>query len=472
MVPAGAKIEDVVEPKVVEEKVEEQVPEPKPVSKKEKNKKNKIEIKEVEAEVESKDVQNSISPPAVEAAPAPVVEEAPVQVEAKPVKSSPAKQKTKKEKSPEVVAAPVAPNPKELLAFVKKTAFNDTEAQKLIDVLLTKQSGDALNTSDEWIEKGKPSESQKLKQELSDTLHSLEDERNKVKSFTEKLTVLRKELNEEKSARASHNRVIEDIRKSAGQEVSALNSRLQQVMADNNLLQNNLQSEVALRRNIEMGQQSHYQATIDQLNQQLAGAKMAAAQAKANDPHLLTELEQLRTLRDKYEKTLAEININNSNLKNQITQQSEELSTIKKQLSSSSDKVSQLNSSNSSLEKALAAKTEEANKASTELKSIKSKPAAPAVINNNNINVEKVEAELAVVKQKLAEKDQETKRLMEENERLSEQVASSVERPAAEGEEANGAVVNGHGEAQPATDKADTEWKEKFDLLNLEHEKM
>ena len=92
--------------------------------------------------------------------------------------------------------------------------------------------------------------------------------------------------------------------------------------------------------------------------------------------------------------------------------------------------------------------------------------------NNNNINVEKVEAELAVVKQKLVEKDQETKRLMEENERLSEQVASSVERPAAEGEEANGAVVNGHGEAQQAADKADTEWKEKFDLLNLEHEKM
>lgn len=468
LVPAGAKIEDVVEPKVVEEKAPEQTPEPKPVTKKEKSKKNKIEIKEVETEVESKDLQDSASPPVVEAAPLPVVEEAQVQVEAKTVKSSPAKQKPKKE----AVSAPAALNPKELLAFVKKTAFNDTEAQKLIDVLLTKQSGDALNTSDEWIEKGKPSESQKLKQELSETLHSLEDERNKVKSFSDKLTTLRKELNEEKSARANHNRVIEDIRKSAGQEVSALNSRLQQVMADNNLLQNNLQSEVALRRNIEMGQQSHYQATIDQLNQQLAGAKMAAAQAKANDPHLLTELEQLRTLRDKYEKTLAEININNSNLKNQINQQSDELTNIKKQLSSSSDKVSHLNSSNSSLEKALAAKTEEANKASIELKSLKSKPAAQAVTNNNNINVEKVEAELAVVKQKLVEKDQETKRLMEENERLSEQVASSVERPAAEGEEANGAVVNGHGEAQQAADKADTEWKEKFDLLNLEHEKM
>ena len=87
---------------------------------------------------------------------------------------------------------------------------------------------------------------------------------------------------------------------------------------------------------------------------------MAASQAKANDPHLLTELEQLRTLRDKYENTLAEININNSNLKNQINQQNDEITNIKKQLSSSSDKVSQLSNSNTNLEKALAAKTEEA----------------------------------------------------------------------------------------------------------------
>ena len=44
------------------------------------------------------------------------------------------KQKAKKEK-PEAFPA----TPKELLATIKKTAFNDVEAQKLIDVLLTKQ---------------------------------------------------------------------------------------------------------------------------------------------------------------------------------------------------------------------------------------------------------------------------------------------------------------------------------------------
>ena len=44
------------------------------------------------------------------------------------------KQKAKKKK-PEAFPA----TPKELLATIKKTAFNDVEAQKLIDVLLTKQ---------------------------------------------------------------------------------------------------------------------------------------------------------------------------------------------------------------------------------------------------------------------------------------------------------------------------------------------
>merc|ERR1712110_1186092 len=107
----------------------------------------------------------------------------------KNTKSSPSKQKTKKEKSvPTEVAAPPAPtSPKELLSIVKKTAFNDTEAQKLIDVLLTKQSGDSLNTSDEWIEKGKPTESQKLRQELNEALHMFEEEKNRNKSYSDKV---------------------------------------------------------------------------------------------------------------------------------------------------------------------------------------------------------------------------------------------------------------------------------------------
>ena len=425
VVPAGAKVEDVVE--AVPEKVKEEVApvEVKQVSKKEKKKKT-MDIQEVE-----------VVPEPVEAVeePAPVPEEKVAVVEVKEVpasiavetvkntKSSPSKQKTKKEKPvPTEVAAPAAPtSPKELLSIVKKTAFNDTEAQKLIDVLLTKQSGDSLNASDEWIEKGKPTETQKLKQELSETIHYLEDEKMKVKSFGDKLTVMRKELNDEKSAKANHNRIIDEIQKARGLEVSAINNRLQQVVADNNLLQNNLQQEVAIRRNLEHNH-SQYQLSIDNLNSQVEMAKMAANQAKAADPHFMVELEQLRTLRDKYENSLAEINVNNSNLKNQISQQGEEISSMKNQLNSSSDKVSQLTKSNTSLEQALAAKAEEAQKASVEISSLKSKKPQEAILNNNNINIAAIESELASVKQKLVEKEKETARLAQENERLGEQV--------------------------------------------------
>ena len=49
------------------------------------------------------------------------------------------------------------------------------------------------------------------------------------------------------------------------------------------------------------------------------------------------------------------------------------------------------------------------------------------------------------------------------------QVASAVERPAAEGEEA--AVVNGHAEVAASSSESD-EWRDKFENLHMEHEKM
>jgi len=443
-------------------------------AKKEKKKeKRKADIPEVEPVPEVKEE--------VEVSPAPVVEIVPV-VETialataaedtkedtslespKPTKQSPIKQKAKKDKPVPSDNQASVTSPKELLSIVKKTAFNDAEAQKLIDVLLTKQSGDSLNTSDEWIEKGKPTENQKLRQELNDTMRMFEEEKNKSKSFSDKVASMRRELNDERAAKSSHNKIIDEIQKKHRQELGNVNNHLQQMRQQNDILQGNMQQELHLRRNLEMNQAT-FQASIDGLNQQLEMAKIAAASAKANDPHLLTELEQLRTLRDKYENTLAEININNSNLKNQISQQNEEISNVKKQLASSSEKMAELTNTNSSLEKALAAKTEEANKTTTELESVKTSKAA--ITNNNSINAAELESELESVKQKLAEKELESGRLLEENERLAEQVSSALERPAAEGQEAGS--VNGHSEVSGGSE----DWREKFEGLNLEHEKI
>jgi len=456
-------------------------PEPKPSKKdKKKNNKNKIEIQEVEETIAVQEtVEETVVVEKVVAEENVAVKESqkiaiiedevePAPEPVKPTKPSPTKQKAKKEKADS--GALHHATPKELLAIIKKTAFNDTEAQKLIDVLLTKQSGDPLNTSEEWIEKGKPTESQKLRQELNETIQALEEERMKGKSFSDKMTSLRRELNEEKAARGNHNRIIEELTAARAQDVNNINNKLQGFINENSLLKNQLSQEVSHRRNIELSQ-NHYQATIDSLNQQLELARAAAATASANDPHILSEMEQLRTLRDKYENKLAELSNDNSALKTQLNSHSEEVSIVKKQLVSSEDKVNHLTKSNASLEASLAAKTDEAAKSAAELSSLKvenEKVQASSAVSNE------AEVELAAIKQKLTEKEKETVRLMEENERLSEQLASSVERPAADGEEAGG--MNGHnsdaeqnGDAQK---KVEEDWRDKFELLHMEHEKM
>merc|ERR1712106_828445 len=478
-------VPSVKETLIVEEPVVEISPEPTPQptpepkqAKKEKKKTKKIEIQEVEEVAAVQEVVEAA--PVVEevavvekvevaaASPVATIEE---EIELVPepvkiVKPSPTKQKAKKEK-----AEAASANPKDLLSIIKKTAFNDVEAQNLIDVLLTKQSGDPLNTSEEWIEKGKPTESQKLRQELNETIHVLEEERMKGKSFSDKMTSLRRELNEEKSAKANHNRIIEELTAARAQDVNNINNKLQQLINENSLLKGQLSQEVSHRRNIELSQ-THYQATIDSLNQQLEMARAAAAQASANDPHVLSELEQLRTLRDKYENTLAELSNNNSNLKSQLTQQSDEVGSVKQQLGSTEEKVSQLSNTNASLEAALVVKSDEAQQAKVELANLK--------IVNDQVQTAAavpadVEAELTSTKQKLAENEKETARLLEENERLSEQLASSVERPAADGEEAGNGDMNGHGEAahDAPAQKGDVEdWRDKFEVLHMEHEKM
>jgi len=279
-------------------------------------------------------------------------------------------------------------------------------------------------------------------------------------------------LNEEKSAKANHNRIIEELTAARAQDVNNINNKLQQLINENSLLKGQLSQEVSHRRNIELSQ-THYQATIDSLNQQLEMARAAAATASANDPHVLSELEQLRTLRDKYENTLAELSNNNSNLKSQLTQHTEEVGSVKQQLGSSEEKVTQLTKTNASLEAALVAKSDEAQKAKVELANLK-------IVNDKAQNAADsssadIEAELTTTKQKLTEKEKETTRLLEENERLSEQLASSVERPAADGEEAGNGEMNGHGEAAhdgPAQKEVAEDWRDKFEVLHMEHEKM
>merc|ERR1712013_814263 len=150
-----------------------------------------------------------------------------------------------------------------------------------------------------------------------------------------------------------------------------------------------------------------------------------------------------------------------------------EVGSVKQQLGSTEEKVTQLTKTNASLEAALVAKSDEAQKAKVELANLKIvNDKAQSAADSSSADIE---AELVTTKQKLTEKERETTRLLEENERLSEQLASSVERPAADGEEAGNGEMNGHGEAAhdgPAQKEVTEDWRDKFEVLHMEHEKM
>jgi len=465
-------IEEVQE--IVEEQIEVEPVAEQPVTKEASPVlEEKIEV--VEPVVEQEMVEEIV-------APAPVV--AP--------KPSPVKQpKTKKNKGESASGS----NPKDLLAVIKKTAFSDSEAQQLIDVLLTKQSGELLNNSEEWIEKGKPTESQKLRQQLNEMEKMLEEEQMKGKSFQDKMAALRVELNQEKSAKASHTRIVEELNSRHGQEVGLLNGKVQGFLTENSMLKGQLNTLQLQMRDTE-AMRVQYQATIDNLSGQLQIASTAAVTASANDPHILSELEQLRALRDKYEMTIADLSSTNNSLTGQLSSNAEELGDLKSQVSLKNDEVmglrNQVNAEQSKLggvQALLATKTEESKTLTAELARVNNLAESLKQQKASSSEGKAAEAaELEKLKGKLADKEVEVGRLAEENERLSEQLASSVERPAAEGEEAGAAGLrnilekkaenhNGVPEGEEAAKAAANaklaeEWREKFDSLTAEHNKM
>lgn len=473
------------EPLVVEESREEPSPLPTPEAKKPKLKKKKIIIEDVDEVLEQTPVTapEPVKEP-VASPPEPIIEE-PVPVvetttEPIPQKATPTKSKSKKQKQDNgnVNQSALPSNPRDLLTTIKRTAFNDEEAQAVINVLLTKQSGGPLNTSEEWIEQGKPSESQRLKQELSETTKCLEEERNNRAVFEKQLTATKRDMNDKlvsakKGLVAEHQRLMNEMAANHTMQMNQLKGRMTDIHNNEHALRSRI-GELELQK---LHTESQYQAQVDNLSHQLQMNQNVPAPT-FNDPALLSELEQLRSLRDRYEGQLKEFLSENKGLKEQVGG----IEGLRKQLEGAKDEVSRVSSSSSSLSSALTSAQSEAThlglakaKLEAELARVisqleESKKAAPEAA---------TQSELASVRSKLAEKEAETVKLGEENERLSEQLASSVERPAADGEESEKA--NGHSEievAAPQITKEKTlisqgeEWREKFEHLHLDNEKM
>jgi len=300
-------------PQVTDENIrvkEKQTPQQNPS----KNKKYKIDIKEVNEEVISEvvnmapeekmdtdfmvevvEVEESAKPPAVKA---------------ETSKPSPniAKKASKKQSG-----AKHGSNSKELLSILEKSVLNDLEAQQIIDVILNKQGdGLSLGGGGDWVEKGKLSETAKLQKQLGDAEISLQEEVVKARSFKDKMVELRRELNEEKSAKATSSRIIEEMKTSHGQEINNLNVKLtvlqtqlnQQVQHQNQLEESQAHFQGIIDSlNLQLEQsQAHFQGTIGSLNLQLEISNVALGTASAT---AAGERDKSRALREEFEKDAA-----------------------------------------------------------------------------------------------------------------------------------------------------------------------
>jgi len=460
---------------VMEESTPEPSPQPTPEIRNRKEKKKKIEIQEVVEEMIVQEVDVPVAmEPVLEAVEDPeVVEEIavePVAIElpkpepvcAKPEAPKPSPVVSKKAaKKQNQNAAKLGS--KDLLSIVEKSVLNDFEAQQIIDVLLNKQSGNFTSEADEWVEQGKPSETTKLTKKIEELQNTLKEEVAKAGSFKDKMSELRRDLNEEKSAKASLTRMIEEINNTRTQETNNFNTKLQQVQYDTTILQTQLNQQMQHSHQLELSQ-GHYQATIDSLNQQLEIANATAVSASAsaaNDPNLLSELEQLRVLRDKYEASLTDYAAKNTALQQQLDTKSEEalqMSGDATKLATVQQQLGELTSSQSYLQSEV-----------TRIQSDNDRLCSMA--EKEQDKVKQVEADLGEAKEKLAGKEKELARLIDENERLSEQVASAVERPQADGQadDQNG-DVNGISEDVPVGKESDL--LEKLESLTVEHNKL
>lgn len=269
-----------------------------------KNKKSKIIIKDVDEVVIDEDmvvmapeektisdsmmgvveVEESAKPPAIKA-------------EASKPSPNIAKKISKKQNSAKHVS-----NSKELLTIVEKTIFNDLEAQQIIDVILNKQGdGLCLGGGGGWVEKGKLSETAKLQKQLGEAEVSLQEEVAKAQSLKDKMVELRRELNEDKSAKAAWSRTVEEIKASHAQEITNLNTKLSGAHCDLNLLQTQLNQQVQQQNQLEENQ-AHFQGIIDSLNLQLEISNVAVGTASAT---AAGERDKSRALREEFEADMA-----------------------------------------------------------------------------------------------------------------------------------------------------------------------
>ena len=167
---------------------------------------------------------------------------------------------------------------------------------------------------------------------------------------------MKKDLNEKlagvkKAAGSEHQRILGEMVAGHTHQMNQANARMAE-MHNNEMAMRGRVEEVQMEK---MHTVTQYQAQVDTLSHQLQMAQNVPTPT-FNDPSLLTELEQLRSLRDRYEGQLNEFSRENNGLKEQV----KELAGVQGQLQGAREEVSRITSSSSGLSSALASAQAEA----------------------------------------------------------------------------------------------------------------
>lgn len=453
--PSGEVVEPVyIEPAVQQPKEEVVVKAEKPKKEEKKKKEEKITAKAIVAPTPVVVVEEDVpvqaaAPKATEvveaevAAPEPVavVKEQPKPVkkmEIKTVESVKEDVEEKKKKKPSKEKGKKKSNYDEVLETVRRVQLSNTEAQGIVDVLLLKQTSfSSDNDADgEWVEPGKETEAKKMTRQLAEVTEQLDEEKNKSSGLEKKMASVRKEMTDGKSQLNVLKREIEEVNRKKVLETNNYNTTVQQLKVELNTSQT---------YNIQM--EAKYQTEMRNIKEQLERAQVAAS---PSDSKLVAELETIKSEN-------VELSNTNSSLHHKFTQKCSEVDSATASLQ---QQLSDLRAKTGEEKDELSSQLTKAQEVQAQLEikleaASAAQPDASAQVASNQLESQlsaisaakhQLQSELTTLKEKLSEKEVENSRIMEENERLSEQVASSVERPAAEGEEA--VSVNGHSEVQ------------------------
>merc|ERR1712156_1386560 len=370
----------------------------------------------------------------------------------------------------------------DLLQLVMKTPLDDLEIQNVIDLLLTRQTGSSSSNYHDWVDASdKKNETKILQGQLAEKEALLAEETAKVKSITDKMAALRVDLNGARNTTVQSQRYVNELEAQRKQ----LEARLHAEIEGHQRYVATLQGQIQYHATRAQG----LQASLDNVQQQQA----------AIDPTVLAELEALRNIQMTLESEKIALESECGSLHSRLNSKTEECQKLQQNfnqksgeldeamtnLNKASENFATLEQNNSSVEELKRVnhdlETQVNELTSTcmmqkdELSRLSNEESGSEELKRANQDLEAKVNELSsnCLKQKT-----ELARLADENERISDQLASMAERPAAEGQEANGQEsFNGNGNHHaPSDDIKNTEqenpWQQKYLAISQEHEQI